>query len=273
MQQINMTNFSVGVAGDCHHPHVKPNYQRFGLTGLEPSSAEATAIKHIKLLRPELCEQYMKLAQKLVDLGGFRLVRSYMALHYQDKDTQPITVAWLRFERAGKTQLEVGGEHISFTFDVSNGRLMGLVRILAQLDNADFVTHQQALTTAVQFLRIQAPDLLSEDINMPQLTALPKGSRIEFSKEDGGAKLGKLQLHWIDDHTETGAVNGRKFITHGMKMKLFNPEQELYTWVIIDKNAQIQVFERNISWNFAKYQRDTQMWLHDQWLVAQEIRI
>lgn len=177
----------------------------------------------------------------------------------------------IRFESEDRSNQGLGGKHISAAFDVTNNKLMGLVRMVPELDNSSFVSHEEALETAIKFLQVNAPDLIDQEVIIPQLTKLENGSRIEFDQNDERLNFGKVQVYWIDDHAEAIIINGEQKEIHGMKVKMYVPEQELYTWVIVDKNSEVLVFERDISWDFSKFQRNTQMWLHDSWILAQGI--
>jgi hypothetical protein len=71
----------------------------------------------------------------------------------------------------------------------------------------------------------------------------------------------------MDAHPEKLMVDGQLQTTNGIKVKMhFNDDSERYAWCIIDKFGDAQIFERNISWSFTNFTRETQMWLHDRWL-------
>jgi len=60
-------------------------------------------------------------------------------------------------------------------------------------------------------------------------------------------------------------------MVYGLKVKMYIPKTGLWAWVIVDTAGRIITFERNISWDFTKMERQTQMWLHDKWLIANNI--
>ena len=68
-------------------------------------------------------------------------------------------------------------------------------------------------------------------------------------------------------------INNEKHIINGLKVKFYVPKIDRWTWVIVDYHGDIITFERNIHWDFDKHQRLTPMWLHDQWLIENGIKI
>ncbi len=205
---------------------------------------------------------------KHVNLTGYALKNSGGIKHYQGKNLDALQLVWLRFERADKKNNGIMGEHISATIDVAKHKIMGFTRMQAELLGDAFVSHQLALTKAIEFLKLAAADLVPHDVVIPEINSLHSGSRYEFSPE---LKIGNVEVHWIDDHKEDLIIEAQPIAVHGMKVKMFIPLTNLWAWVIVDKNGEIETFERNIFWNFKEFRRETQMFLHDKWLDAQGI--
>lgn len=250
----------VGQKGD-RHEVVHPQYQTWGLSGKKEVGARFAAGD---------LEQVAAFVQSLeLDLEGYKPAYANQIAYYQG-GLQSGDAVLMRFEREDGKNTGLGGEHVSVIYDLQARQVLGLTRMQAQLDGSTFVDHQTALNNAIRFLKKFAPDLVPAAVEVPALNTLAPGDRMEFVPE---VKLGEVQLNWIDDHAETIFADGKKREIHGMKIKLYLPKTELWAWVIVDKNGEVETFERNICWDFDKVQRKTQMWLHDAWLQAQNIRL
>ncbi len=129
--------------------------------------------------------------------------------------------------------------HISLLLDKQN-HLLGLTRMLPQFTTQQLPNKDQAQHIADQFIATYAQDL-----------------------------QGKLVTQWVDVHDETVQHQGRTLTLKGMKVKMRNQDDGLYTWVIIGYDQSIMVFERDIEWDFLRAGRKTQKWLHDSWLNKQ----
>ena len=238
-----------GVAG-VRHAH-QPNYHQWGRAGsLESESLSLGKVAGL-----------IQLTKELVDLSDYQLTHAARVSYFVGADGD-VPAIWLRFELLDRVQARFG-QHISFVFAQQDNRLLGFARMLPELDNETYVGHQQALETALVFLQQLAPDLISQEGQSKELLELPLGSRIEFKPS---LKIANLELNWIDVHVEKiKAGSGEKELC-GMKVKFFIPEKNLWAWVIVDKNNQVMMFERDVSWDFDNMLRNTQMWLHDGWL-------
>lgn len=242
------------------HDVVHPNYQTWGLAGtkevhpLAQSNAPADIIKLIQ--------------NNGIDISGYQLSYANTIRYYQgifgDK-----AATLLRFQRSDDQNNILGGEHITCIFDAETKQLLGYTRMRGELTpNVADLTHQQALKTALTFLTRVAPDLIPAATNLPELNTLEKHERMEFSP---GLHLGNVEIQWMDDHPELLTLNRQKTEIHGMKIKMYIPKYKLWAWVIVGCDNQVLTFERNISWDFDAMIRQTQMWLHDDWLKTQDI--
>ena len=203
-------------------------------------------------------------------LDNYHLTRANKISYYQGENAAELNAILLRFERTDGKNSGYGGEHISIIYDTKHHRLLGFTRMQAELDNTSPVSHQKALTTALNFMKQHAPDLIEKNMAIPEIITLSSDERVEFKL---GIKLGQLNLNWIAGHDEIIKADGAEKIVHGMKVKFQLPMQNLWAWVIVDKYGQVETFERNISWDMNSMQRNTQMWLHDAWLQAQKIKL
>lgn len=60
----------------------------------------------------------------------------------------------------------------------------------------------------------------------------------------------------------------------GMKVKMRNKSDGLYFWVIVGADKKVMTFERDIYWQNRPYgHRRTEMWLHDQYLIKNKIKL
>ncbi|MEM1048582.1 MAG: hypothetical protein AAGL24_20685 [Pseudomonadota bacterium] len=152
----------------------------------------------------------------------------------------------IRNERADDHNTGLGGEHVSWLHD-DRGRLKGFVRMQQALASGTLPTKQVAQDAALDFLKRAAPDLLEN-----------------------------LELHWIAQHDEevtvTAGAKQVKTTVAGMKVKMRNTADGRWFWVIIGTDGAPIVFERDIVWVTMPGHRQTEKWLHDDWLAAQAIQ-
>ncbi|PAT34477.1 hypothetical protein CK620_09165 [Vandammella animalimorsus] len=78
--------------------------------------------------------------------------------------------------------------------------------------------------------------------------------------------LGKRELHWIRPHDETVLKGGQPHKLRGMKVKMRNRSDGRWFWVIVGAQGRPIVFERDIVWLNFPGKRQTEKWLHDDWL-------
>lgn len=239
------------------------NYLQWG----QAESGKAQALQE-NILESGDIEQALALVSARFNMEGFDLKHSRLVNHYQGVSLKPATVAWLRFEANKYEGINLGGEHISATVDLENQRVMGFTCMNKELTGEHFVSHSAALVIVINFLQKVAPDLINNKVVMPGKLAM--GSELELNFEPR-LQLGNVEVHWIKPHQEQITVGGVQQKVVGMKVKMFIPSTGLWAWVVVDKYGNIETFERNVCWNFAMDQRETQMWLHDSWLEAQQI--
>lgn len=226
-----------------------------------------------KLVKTASLDQ-IQMAKQVLDHmipAGFELSQQGLVSHYQGPVHEPIEGVLLRFTAAGNVCL--GGEHVSAVVDLDVGHIVGFCRMLPDCEGSitERVEPHIALQKAFEFLKKEAPDLVTID-DCPEFS-YPEdylGGGISFS--DAPIDLGCVSLLWIDGHTEKFHDTITRPDTYGMKVKMrFNDNSERYAWVIVDKNSEPHVFERNVFWDFNKMQRETQMWLHDGWIMSHDI--
>ena len=149
------------------------------------------------------------------------------------------TVWWFRHEPTDGSTADLGGEHISFVVDARAARLLGMTRMEARLAVGGLPDRETARTVAEEFLADAAPDL-----------------------------HGAVEVLWIEPHDETIAVDGRDVVVSGMKVKC-RDQSGTYAWVIVGPRSEVVTFERDVIWNDDMSRRETEQWLHDDWLAKQ----
>lgn len=147
----------------------------------------------------------------------------------------------IRYEKNSKN-IHYGQANISFLIS-KNGRLEGMSWLLPEYTNTDKqLEKNEAESIATSFLNDYAPDL-----------------------------IGKYKVQWIDRHEEVINIDGIKTKVAGMKVKCRNLEDGLYFWIVIAPDKSVMIFERDIQWDFIKAGRQTEKWLHDNWLQKKNI--
>ena len=275
-----LTKNNINVEASKSHPlDFDQLYDSWGACNLTAADAKSAGYLTIGAANPEAIDKAMKTAQKLTDLRLYQLSGSGQVQHYQGNPNKHPAKngVLLRFTKDGN--LNIGSEHISFVIDVKSAKpqLLGMVRMLTECDNAKFVSPNTALKATFNFLKTHAPDLITVD-TCPTLNDdianVPGQSVTIITHSNEGTKLPELSLgnvvvRWIAPHSEKMLVDGKEVTTDGMKVKMqFTKEENnhLFAWAIIDKNGEVQVYERNIAWQPEKHRRLTQMPLHDRWL-------
>lgn len=269
---------AVAVVRTPHHINFAEKYPTWGLAGsADAATAAAAGAFAITLASSEQIvlakTTVASLSSSVPVSSGFKLACAAAVPHYQGPEHEARAGVLLRYTRSGEP--DIGGEHISYVVDAENGVLLGAVRMLSTCDGSDFVAPDTALATTVKFLKQAAPDLVDADVT-PEIELpdeLPKGQGIDLTDSEtasSGLPVGAVAVHWVDDHAEVLGAGE----THGMKVKMrFIDDSERYAWVIVDKDSAVHVCERNIFWNFAEFKRETQMWLHDGWVVAHGLEL
>lgn len=148
-----------------------------------------------------------------------------------------IQVELSRYQEHGG-EINYSGGNVS-TLVSESGQLIGLSRLLPNYEfNNNNVDEDEARKIAMTFLNQHASDLLQN-----------------------------FKIQWIKNHDEVIYESGKKIVISGMKVKCRNLMDGLYFWVIVAPNKDVIVFERDIEWDFIRAGRQTEKWLHDDWLV------
>lgn len=134
--------------------------------------------------------------------------------------------------------LNLNAPHTSFLINKNTNSLQGFVRLLPEYHEKEIqVSKQDAETAMRNFLISYAPDLLDN-----------------------------FKLNWVDKHDEIILINNQKIKIAGMKVKCRDLNTGLYFWTIIAPDHSVMIFERDVEWDFLRAGRQTQKWLHDDWL-------
>ena len=152
--------------------------------------------------------------------------------------TQDITL--FRWQRTPDLTLE--SDHVSFQLN-SRGELAGFARMIPSAADGPLPEQEKAEQIARAFLLAYAPDLLPV-----------------------------MNIQWIRPHTDERYTDGQKqYSINGMKVKCRNSADGTYFWVIVGSDNSVIVFERDIEWDFIRAGRQTEKWLHDDWLRKEKI--
>ncbi len=167
--------------------------------------------------------------------------QNYQQVSHNNVSVDGTTQTLIRFERADGHNNGLGGEHISLILG-ENNRLQGITRMTADLADGTLPNNDEAQEIALRFLQKQAPDLIAN-----------------------------MKLSWVDPHDETILLvdeTGKKtpVTLTGMKVKMQNTADKRWFWVVVGKDKEVMVFERDIVWITMPGHRQTEKWLHDSWL-------
>lgn len=176
--------------------------------------------------------------------GDIIAARTPVGYHLVDRraiDVDGETAELTRYERVDGRNAGIGGEHFSAVI-TTDGRLKGFTRMSADLLDGDLPSRDESQAIALRFLAEAAPDLLPT-----------------------------LRISWIEPHDEPLRVtrDGRSetMTLTGMKVKMRNTADGRWFWVIVGSDREVMVFERDIVWVSFPGHRQTERWLHDNWLV------
>ena len=162
----------------------------------------------------------------------------YIGVERRDVSLDGETAEWVRYQPAAMPQTVLGGAHFS-TLTTAAGCLKGFAWIAPQLVGGVLPDKEHAQAVADDFLRRHAPDLAAH-----------------------------REVHWIDEHHEPLSISGKRMRITGMKVKMRNPADGRWFWVIVGHHGRAMVFERDIVWISFPGHRQTEKWLHDEWLAA-----
>ena len=156
------------------------------------------------------------------------------------------SVWYLRYEREDQRNRGLHGEHFSAVLSQDGKRLKGFTQMDERLSDGQLPDKVQAEKAALAYLQKYAPDLLN---SMEIQWIKPHDEQIQLQRE-----IGEPQTVTIT----------------GMKVKCYNTANGRYFWVIVGPQEQIVTFERDIVWSTNMGQRQTEKWLHDQWVEQQQ---
>lgn len=170
------------------------------------------------------------------DIKSQFLLNEFSLINTANGQMDGDTVTTYRYQRS--SPITYFGEHISFVFSPSK-KIKGMTRMTKEfvLTNEVLPTEKQAREVARNFIASYAKDLLNN-----------------------------MEVQWIKQHDETINIGSKSHIISGMKVKCRNLVDGKYFWVIVGKDDEVIVFERDIVWNFIRGGRQTEKWLHDDWL-------
>lgn len=90
---------------------------------------------------------------------------------------------------------------------------------------------------------------------------------VNFISQYAPSLKNNYKIQWIEPHDENIVINNQSINIRGMKVKCRDLNTGLYFWTIVAPDDTIMVFEKDIEWDFIRAGRQTQKWLHDEWLA------
>ncbi|MFP4100567.1 hypothetical protein [Coleofasciculus sp.] len=192
-------------------------------------------------LNPSIPANQLAEIEQMVEIpSGFILTTSQSV-------TMDGEAVWhLRYERDDQQNQGLYGEHLSVVVSQDSNRLKGITWMDAKLSHGDLPNQESAQKAAIAYLQDNAPDLLN---SMDVQWIKPHDEQIQIRQETGEAQTVTIT---------------------GMKVKCYNPADGSYFWVIVGPQEQIITFERDIIWSTNLGRRQTEKWLHDQWVAQQQ---
>jgi len=147
-----------------------------------------------------------------------------------------------RFEKSTNKNLQ--GEHYSFVISKKEKQVLGFTNMDKKYSSIKMLSKSETEKIAKDFL-------------------------LKWDKSFANS----LENLWIERHDEEIWVNGVKTTIAGMKYKCYRASQNDYAWVIVGFDGSVITFERNVKWNNSEHKRITEKWLHDNWLVDNNLNI
>lgn len=207
----------------------------------------------------------LNIAKINFDLTDLKLDISLLVDSYRGPQLPSFTLVLLKFSKNDEPLLSLDGEHLTILIDIFNKKVHGFTKMFFDENiSHNIIPHKVALEKAIYFIQKISPDLIPiNEVKLPKISNKKLTSKLSFVVKP---KIGNTELHWINKHYEYLKIRDKKYQIFGMKVKLFIPDRNLWAWVIVDSAGNIQTFEKDIYWNFSKFIRDTQMWLHNDWI-------
>lgn len=204
-----------------------------------PFSFAALALGGLLPVMVALAQPHAALAAPLLSEGASALVPSgFVKVSERGVTVDRNRATLVRYERANGSNVGLGGEHVSFVV-APDGRLKGFTRMDSSLSGAALPSREIAQATALEFMRVHAPDLVATH-----------------------------EVHWVERHDESVRTASGRMTVSGMKVKMRNRADRLWMWVIVGLDGQVVTFERDIVWINMPGRRGTEKWLHDSWVAA-----
>ncbi len=147
-------------------------------------------------------------------------------------------VELIRYQPNEIKNIQFGRTHFSVLIG-EDGQLKGFYWLAPELAAGQLPGCEQAEDIAVEFLKNYAPDLYEN-----------------------------REIHWCKPHDEKLVADGREITITGMKVKMRNPVDGRWFWVIVGRNQRPVIFERDIVWIRFPGKRQSEKWLHDAWHVS-----
>ena len=241
------------------HP-IQVNYKAWGL-GSQPNTISTP-------IDEKIIKKNVNAIEKIFSVVKLHCSSTVSVNYFQGNGNPDKELLLFRFNELPAKECELGGEHISILMDPMDHKIFGLMDLRITASKKVYTTPAAALKTAISFLKNAASDLIFSTTSLPEMPKHTTQSEEKITFNDH-PKIGLLELHWIGQHSEFIKNKNELLEIVGMKVKFYHRERNLWLWVIVNQNNKVICYERDVFWNFDQFRRDTQMWLHDHWLIAQ----
>jgi len=193
----------------------------------------------------ELRQQAEQLIQDRIAIPEGYEYRSSLLLNHDE-----IPVFVYRYEKQNGQNAGYGGEHFSVSVDLNVTRIMGFMHVDSQHCGPGLPDEESAKETAVEALKVLAPDVGDAFEIKWVLSLKEKPEKIPH----------ELPFPYTDDQ-------GNEHLATGMRVKLFFTETQSWGWVIVGRGGALVAFEREVTWNTIMNRRSTPAWLHDPFVM------
>ncbi|WP_335908154.1 hypothetical protein [Shewanella indica] len=165
----------------------------------------------------------------------------YQAVYQRSVIQDDVPMTLTRYERQDGQNTGLQGEHFSTLYS-KDGTLMGFMNITSSVVAHPLPSEKESERVAREFFASQAPDLLT-NMRITSIATYTKPLRLTATNET------------VD--------------VSGVRVKAYNNSSSNWFWVVVGNGNQILSYERDVGWSYIRFQRSSEYWLDDQWLLNQ----
>lgn len=169
-------------------------------------------------------------------LNFISIPKDYVLVNVNEGAQDNENIIVFRYQK--NEELNIGGEHFSFTVREKDNLLLGVMWMDSKfIKDNELPTKEQTSKIAEEYIKKIDPDLFN-----------------------------KLELQWISSHDEKIIIDNKEIVVSGMKYKCYIPAEKTYTWVVVGSGGDVTIFERGLVWDGVLGQRGSEGWLYDTWV-------